>query len=65
MFFCEFKAEGKKPTPSQEREHTRLRQQNVQVYVVDSIDQGKDVINSMCAGLGLRDSECFPDWLKR
>jgi hypothetical protein len=53
MFFVEFKAEGKTPTPAQEREHTRLRQQNVQVYVVDNIDQGKDIINSMCAGLGL------------
>jgi len=53
MFFCEFKKTGQKPTPAQEREHARLRQQNVQVYVVDNIDQGKDIINSMCAGLGL------------
>jgi hypothetical protein len=53
IFFIEFKAEGKSPTPAQEREHTRLRQQNVQVYVVDNIDQGKDIINSMCAGLGI------------
>jgi hypothetical protein len=53
MFFIEFKREGQKPTIPQAREHARLRQQNVQVYVVDSIDQGKDIINSMCAGLGL------------
>jgi hypothetical protein len=53
MFFIEFKAAGKKPTPAQEREHTRLRQQNVQVYVIDNVADGMWLINSMCAGLGL------------
>ena len=53
MFFCEFKRTGQKPTVPQEREHARLRQQNVQVYVVDDIQQGKDIIDSMCAGLRL------------
>jgi len=53
IFFIEFKRTGQKPTPAQEREHVRLRQQNVQVYVVDDIHQGKDIIDSMCAGLCL------------
>ena len=53
MFFCEFKRAGQKPTAPQEREHARLRQQNVQVYVVDDIDTGKSIIDSMCAGLRL------------
>lgn len=53
MFFIEFKRAGQKPTVPQEREHARLRQQNVQVYVVDDIQQGKDIIESMCAGLRL------------
>jgi hypothetical protein len=46
MFFCEFKAEGKKPTPAQEREHHRLRQQNVKVYVIDNIDDGVRMIDA-------------------
>jgi hypothetical protein len=52
-FFVEFKAEGKKPTPAQEREHARLRGHGVYVAVIDSIDTGKHLIDSMCAGLGL------------
>lgn len=36
--FVECKAEGEKPTPPQEREHTKLRAMGYQVYVVDSYD---------------------------
>lgn len=46
--FIEFKATGKKPTPAQEREHLRLRGHGVAVYVVDDIDQGKQVIDRIC-----------------
>jgi len=45
VFFIEFKAEGKKPTPAQEREHIRLRNHGVKVFVVDSVDHGKDMID--------------------
>ena len=47
MWFCEFKAEGKKPTPAQDREHTRLRQQKVIVFVIDSVIEGKNMIDLM------------------
>ena len=47
VFFIEFKREGQKPTPAQEREHHRLRQQAINVFVVDSVEQGKSTINTM------------------
>ena len=53
VYFCEFKATGKKPTPQQEREHLRLKGHNVDVYVVDSIEQGKrvvDFVGTSCLG---------------
>lgn len=46
LFFCEFKRGGAKPTAPQEREHTRLRDHNVRVFVVDSVEQGKLIIDS-------------------
>jgi hypothetical protein len=50
VFFCEFKAEGKKPTEAQTREHHRLRQQKVNVFVIDNIDEGKVMIDVMVMG---------------
>ena len=50
MFFCEFKREGLKPTPAQEREHTKLRQHKVNVFVVDNVEQGKAMIDLMVMG---------------
>jgi hypothetical protein len=47
MFFCEFKAEGKLPTPAQIREHTRLRGHMVNVFVIDDVDAGKAMIDFM------------------
>ena len=47
MWFCEFKRGGQKPTPAQEREHHRLRQQAINVFVVDSVDAGKECIDLM------------------
>lgn len=46
-FFIEFKREGQKPTPSQEREHTKLRGHNIAVFVVDNVDQGKQLIEQV------------------
>jgi hypothetical protein len=47
VFFIEFKREGQKPTPAQEREHNRMRQHQINVFVVDNVEQGKSTINTM------------------
>ena len=49
-WFCEFKREGAKPTPAQGREHTRLRQQKVNVFVIDNVIEGKNMIDLMVMG---------------
>ena len=51
MWFVEFKQGGKKPTPAQEREHHRLRQQGVEVWVIDSVESGKEMVDAMVRGL--------------
>lgn len=51
VFFIEFKRGGAKATPQQEREHTRLRESHVPVYVIDDVLAGKlliDKINERC-----------------
>lgn len=47
MFFIEFKRKGQKPTAAQDREHQRLRQHFISVFVVDSVEDGKSTINTM------------------
>jgi hypothetical protein len=47
MFFCEFKREGQKPTPAQDREHHRLRQHKVSVFVIDNVDDGLRTVDTM------------------
>ena len=47
MFFCEFKRTGQKPTGPQEREHHRLRQHKVMVFVIDNVDAGESMIDTM------------------
>ena len=47
VFFCEFKREGQKPTPAQEREHATLRHQCCTVFVVDNVLDGKVMIDLM------------------
>lgn len=44
VWFVEFKATGKKPTPAQTRHHQTLAQRGVTVYVVDSIALGKEIV---------------------
>ena len=46
IFFIEFKRKGAKPTPAQEREHERLRNHGVQVFVVDGVLEGMWVIET-------------------
>lgn len=50
MFFCEFKREREKPTPAQEREHHRLRQHKVSVFVIDNVVDGKAMVDMMVLG---------------
>jgi hypothetical protein len=45
VFFVEFKREGMKPTPAQQREHERLRDQGVMVYVIDNVVMGKFMVD--------------------
>lgn len=47
VWFCEFKRTGEKPTPAQEREHHRLRQHKVFVFVIDNVDEGKAMVDMM------------------
>ncbi len=47
VWFCEFKAPGKKATPAQEREHARLRAQGMWVYVIDSVVDGREMVDVM------------------
>jgi len=49
IWFCEFKREGQVPTPAQYREHDRLRQQMVNVFVIDNVDEGKLMVDEMVA----------------
>jgi hypothetical protein len=51
VFFIEFKQLGKKPTPMQEREHARLRANNIKVYVIDTVEAGKVAIDECSGGL--------------
>ena len=46
-FMVEFKRHGKKPTPAQDREIAKLRAQNVNVFVVDNVDDGRAVVDMM------------------
>ena len=45
--FLEFKRTGQVPTPAQAREHDRLRDYGVRVFVVDSVEQGKEVVDGL------------------
>jgi hypothetical protein len=47
IWFVEFKREGQKPTEAQLREHYRLRNHNVIVFVIDNITEGKSMIDAM------------------
>lgn len=51
VIFFEFKQLGKKPTVMQEREHARMRANNAQVYVVDSVELGKKIIDEHSSSL--------------
>ena len=50
IWFVEFKRQGAKPTEAQEREHHRLRQHKVNVFVIDNVEEGKTMIDLMVMG---------------
>jgi hypothetical protein len=47
VVFCEFKRNGGKPTSGQLREHERLRVNKALVYVIDSVEYGKQVVDEL------------------
>lgn len=47
VFFIEFKAPGKKPTASQEKDHAERRRMGFFVFVVDDVQKGKEVVDAM------------------
>ena len=46
VVFVEFKRTGMKPTEAQLREHKRLESQGCHVWVIDSIESGKGMIDA-------------------
>ena len=47
MFFVEMKRSGQVPTPAQAREHERLRNQGVMVFVIDNVAAGLRMVDKM------------------
>jgi len=47
VFFIEFKRKGQKPTPAQAVEISKIMEKGTPVFVVDSVDEGKRVINKL------------------
>lgn len=47
VYFIEFKREGQKPTPAQMREHQRLRDNKVDVFVIDNVTDGVALVERM------------------
>jgi hypothetical protein len=48
VFFIEFKRLGEKPTPAQAVEIEKIRAKKVKVFVVDNVQDGKNVVEAMC-----------------
>lgn len=59
VFCVEFKRPGEKPDAQQLREHTRLRNAGIPVYVCSNIDQGKAIVDAFSA-LAPRALPSFP-----
>lgn len=47
VFFIEFKRPGEKPTPKQAMEIERLKSEGFQVFVIDNVEAGRKVIDSL------------------
>jgi len=53
-FWIEFKREGGKPTPAQTRECLKIRKCGFEVYLVDTVEDGKKVIDEQFKKLTLQ-----------
>ena len=51
VIFIEFKRQGQKPTVPQAREHEKLRDHGCLVYVIDSVDAGKALVDHYETGI--------------
>lgn len=47
VFFAEFKRKGQKPTPAQIVEIDKIKRQGVSVWVIDSVEEGKHMLEVM------------------
>lgn len=45
VFFVEFKRLGEKPTLAQATEHIKIKAKGVDVYVIDNVEDGKNLID--------------------
>lgn len=52
VFFIEFKRKGEKPTAAQEVEGDKIRATGVKVFVIDSVNDGKAIVDLMHDPLG-------------
>ncbi len=52
VFFIEFKAPGKKPTPKQQLDHDSRRAMGQLVYVIDNATTGKQLVDSLVCLFG-------------
>lgn len=48
VFFVEFKAPGKKPRPLQLKVHATMATHGAEVYVIDDIAKGEELLNAIC-----------------
>jgi hypothetical protein len=48
VYFIEFKRLGEVPTTGQAVEIEKIRKMGVKVFVVDAVEDGKNVVESMC-----------------
>lgn len=47
VYFIEFKRKGEKPTPAQAVEIEKIRKMKVEVFVVDDVEKGKEIVDFM------------------
>lgn len=47
VFFIEFKRKSLKPTAAQEQEHKLIRANGVEVYIIDNIESGRELIDAL------------------
>lgn len=51
VWFIEFKRRGEKPTEAQAVEINKIQVNKVRIYVVDTVESGRSVVNLMVGGV--------------